>query len=221
MEAIILAGGKGTRLREVVSDRPKPMAEIAGSPFLDIILEQLKGVASSVVLAVGYMGEQIVEHYQDRCLISSESKPLGTGGAVLNALPLIQGKEFLVLNGDSYFEISLHQFLEVDADLVMATRFVENTSRYGSIKMDGDRITAFEEKSASKGSGWINGGIYKMRKSLFEGIQGAFSLETEFFPKVLACGKRGVLYKSNGKFIDIGTPASFKKAGTMFEREIC
>ena len=132
MQAILLCGGMGTRLRSVVSDRPKPMADICGKPFLQYLLEMLrdKGI-TEVIFALGYMGEMIEEYFQDgsafglKIAYSYEEEPLGTGGAIRNALPKILEEEVLVLNADTYFPMDYqglyHFHQENDGDFSLAT----------------------------------------------------------------------------------------------------
>ena len=217
MDAIILAGGLGKRLRNTVSDVPKPLAPIRGKPFLDILLAQLHGRVERLILAIGYKSEQIKQYYHSRDIFfSEESVPLGTGGALKQALQLALSFPVLVLNGDSYFGIDIEKLvsfhLRQQAHLTIACHEVEDVSRYGSIFFDEKhQVTAFHEKKASSGKGWINGGIYLMDKDLLNSFQQApFSLEQEVFPFLLK--KRLFAYPSEGKFIDIGTKESYLKA---------
>ena len=150
MQAILLCGGMGTRLRSVVSDRPKPMADICGKPFLQYLLEMLrdKGI-TEVIFALGYMGEMIEEYFRDGSAF--EEEPLGTGGAIRNALPKIMGEEVLVLNADTYFPMDYqglyHFHQENDGDFSLATRAVPDISRYGAVRRDAaGRILAWNEK---------------------------------------------------------------------------
>lgn len=221
MDAIILVGGRGTRLRSVVSDRPKPLAEVNGIPFLDYLLAQIEEHVSRVILAVGYLGDQVALQYKNRCLISTEAEPLGTGGAVRQALDLVEGDRFWVLNGDSFFDISFAEMEKCRGDAVIACRLVEDVSRYGSIQMDGSRIISFEEKKASSGAGWINGGIYTMTKALFDESvsRGPFSLEMDLFPSLLLSNKVVSAYPVSGTFIDIGTPESYTQASGLLAKE--
>lgn len=158
MQAILLCGGMGTRLRSVVSDRPKPMADICGKPFLQCLLEMLrdKGI-TEVIFALGYMGEMIEEYFQDgsafglKIAYSYEEEPLGTGGAIRNALPKILEEEVLVLNADTYFPMDYqglyHFHQENDGDFSLATRAVPDISRYGAVRRDAaGRILAWNEK---------------------------------------------------------------------------
>jgi len=218
MDAIILVGGLGTRLRSVVSDKPKPLAPIRGRPFLDHLLKQIEGKVSKVILAAGFLSEQITEQYGDRCLISTEDSPLGTGGAARKAAELTDSEDIWVLNGDSFFDISFEEMEgHHSGDMVMACRYVEDVSRYGAVEIHGNRIVAFQEKKDSSGGGWINGGIYLIKKKLLlsSPVERSFSLEKELFPSLLLSEKMVMAYPHDGEFIDIGTPESYNLANEI------
>ena len=228
MQAISLCGGMGTRLRSVVSDRPKPMADICGKPFLQYLLEMLrdKGI-TEVIFALGYMGEMIEEYFQDGSALglhisySYEEAPLGTGGAIRNALPKVMEEEVLVLNADTYFPMDYQGLLrfhqENAGDFSLATRAVEDISRYGAVRRDAaGRILAWNEKLGDGGqkslSGEINGGIYVMKKSLIAEIpEGKQSLEQDCIPKWLSEGKRIFGLPFHGYFMDIGIPEDYRQ----------
>ena len=234
MQAILLCGGMGTRLRSVVSDRPKPMADICGKPFLQYLLEMLrdKGI-TEVIFALGYMGEMIEEYFQDgsafglKIAYSYEEDPLGTGGAIRNALPKIMEEEVLVLNADTYFPMDyqgLYRFhQENDGDFSLATRAVPDISRYGAVRRDAaGRILAWNEKLEDGGqplAGEINGGIYVMKKSLIAEIpEGKQSLEQDCIPKWLSEGKRIFGLPFEGYFMDIGIPKDYQQFITDVEQ---
>ena len=234
MQAILLCGGMGTRLRSVVSDRPKPMADICGKPFLQYLLEMLrdKGI-TEVIFALGYMGEMIEEYFQDgsafglKISYSYEEEPLGTGGAIRNALPKILEEEVLVLNADTYFPMDyqgLYRFhQENDGDFSLATRAVPDISRYGAVRRDAaGRILAWNEKLEDGGqplAGEINGGIYVMKKSLIAEIpEGKQSLEQDCIPKWLSEGKRIFGLPFDGYFMDIGIPKDYQQFITDVEQ---
>ena len=234
MQAILLCGGMGTRLRSVVSDRPKPMADICGKPFLQYLLEMLreKGI-TEVIFALGYMGEMIEEYFQDgsvfglKIAYSYEVEPLGTGGAIRNALPKILEEEVLVLNADTYFPMDyqgLYRFhQENDGDFSLATRAVPDISRYGAVRRDAaGRILAWNEKLEDGGqplAGEINGGIYVMKKSLIAEIpEGKQSLEQDCVPKWLSEGKRIFGLPFDGYFMDIGIPKDYQQFITDVEQ---
>ena len=234
MQAILLCGGMGTRLRSVVSDRPKPMADICGKPFLQYLLEMLreKGI-TEVIFALGYMGEMIEEYFQDgsafglKIAYSYEEDPLGTGGAIRNALPKIMEEEVLVLNADTYFPMDyqgLYRFhQENDGDFSLATRAVPDISHYGAVRRDpAGRILAWNEKLEDGGqplAGEINGGIYVMKKSLIAEIpEGKQSLEQDCVPKWLSEGKRIFGLPFDGYFMDIGIPKDYQQFITDVEQ---
>ena len=234
MQAILLCGGMGTRLRSVVSDRPKPMADICGKPFLQYLLEMLrdKGI-TEVIFALGYMGEMIEEYFQDgsafglKIAYSYEEEPLGTGGAIRNSLPKILEEEVLVLNADTYFPMDyqgLYRFhQENDGDFSLATRAVPDISRYGAVRRDAaGRILAWNEKLEDGGqplAGEINGGIYVMKKSLIAEIpEGKQSLEQDCIPKWLSEGKRIFGLPFDGYFMDIGIPKDYQQFITDVEQ---
>jgi len=226
-DALILCGGQGSRLQEVVSDRPKPMADINGRPFLSFLLDQLLASGfREVILCTGYKGEQIEktfgELYKELVIkYSRESKPLGTGGAIRQALSLVQTEAVMVMNGDSFIDANLSAYLawylENKHEASLLLTYVPDTSRYGRVEADANGcIIRFEEKGQGLGPGWINAGVYLLRKSLLECIPSGkfFSLEREFFPDQVNKGLYA--YQCHGKFIDIGTPESYASAERFF-----
>jgi D-glycero-alpha-D-manno-heptose 1-phosphate guanylyltransferase len=227
MTAVILAGGLGTRLLSVVSDRPKVLAQIGNRPFVTFLLDQLVAAKTKeVVLCTGYMADQIPEKLGDtykslKIICSWESEPLGTGGALRRALPHLKSDPVLVMNGDSFVDddltVYVKWFFKQNRQASLLLVKVPNTSRYGKVLFTRDgRLSAFEEKGSDTGPGWINAGIYIMKKSLVASMPAgiAFSLEREFFPRLL--NKRLYGFCSNGRFIDIGTPQSLRRAQEFF-----
>lgn len=227
LTAVVLAGGLGTRLRSVVADRPKVMAEIHQRPFLSYIFDQLVAARlRHVVVCTGYLGTQVNSCFGDsygplRIMYSQESSPLGTGGALRLALPLLESEPVLVLNGDSFCDADLLEFgklhLERGASATLVLTKMNNTERFGRVRIDaGGAVTGFEEKSNATGPGWINAGVYLLNHDLLQTIpaSGAVSLEREIFPKWIGRGLYG--YASNGRFLDIGTPESFAAAEEFF-----
>ena len=235
--AIILAGGFGTRLREAVPDLPKPLAPVAGRPFLSYLIGQLtsQGIRR-IVLSTGYMAERIEAEIGDGTALSArisyvrESEPLGTGGAAALAARSAEGAQsFLVMNGDSYCDVDFDALLAKTHELreraanparaVVAVRQVEDVSRYGAVEMDEatGAITAFREKDAAEQkSGWINAGIYVLSPEVLAGIPPgrAVSIEREVFPSLVGAGIFG--FKTTGRiFIDIGIPSEFARAQTL------
>ncbi len=233
IDSIILAGGLGTRLREIVPELPKALAPVNNKPFLDIILSSLSKCESigRVVIAVGYMADKIIERYKDasgynfEILFSVEEKLLGTGGAIKKVLPKTETGNVLVLNGDSYMETDFHvmaeKHIKTGASMTMALREVEDVSRYGSVKLDSDnRIVSFEEKTPEPSKGYINAGMYLIQSRLFDDVRGdnVISLEKELLPLFLKEGVYGHI--SSGKFIDIGIPETYKIAD-KYLKEVC
>lgn len=222
MDAIILAGGLGRRLRKAVPRLPKPLAPIGKRPFLDILLAQLAGFKeiSSIILSVGYQADKIINAYRGRkgVTFSVENKPLGTGGGVREALEQCASEEVLVLNGDSYLAFSfaklLQKYKNSEAEMVIACRKVEDCRRYGHIRFDpkSHRIWAFEEKIKHPSSGWINAGVYLMKRSLLLSYErgAVLSLEKDILPKLLE--RRIFSYLSTALFIDIGTEETYVQA---------
>jgi len=234
--AIILAGGRGTRLRSVVTDRPKVLAEIRGRPFLSYLLDQLAftGVRN-VVLCTGYLGEQVRATFGDsystvRLAYSQESSPLGTAGALRLALPLLKpglsetgiSDSVLVMNGDSFCEADLGAFwawhCAHNAKATLLLTDLPDTKRYGRVRVDANGlILAFDEKEDNKGGpGCINAGIYLLnyRLLLTIPVNRAVSLEYEMFRAWVRQGLYG--YLSKGRFLDIGTPKAYATAAKFF-----
>ncbi|EMS9500795.1 nucleotidyltransferase family protein, partial [Campylobacter coli] len=181
MQAIVLAGGLGTRLRSVVQDLPKPMAPINGKPFLAFVLEYLKkqGI-TEIILSVSYKYELIQEYFKDefegmKIRYNVEKELLGTGGAIKDALKLVKN-EVYVVNGDTFFDIDLKKLVLNGSKICIALKQMQNFDRYGTVNVDEQGIvTSFEEKVFKK-QGLINGGIYLLKKDIFD----EFSLEKKF-----------------------------------------
>ncbi len=226
-EAIILCGGKGTRLQSVVSDRPKPMARIGGKPFLDIIIQQLIDQnVEHIILSTGYKSVFIEERVglwnkKVQISISKESKPLGTGGAVLKAKALLRNESFIVLNGDSYCPVDIDDLFKFHlfkkANITIQVCKVDDVNRFGNIHIEqSGEISKFNEKTG-QGAGLVNSGIYIFQKKILNEYEydGECSLEKELFIKYIGSGIYG--YISEYSFIDIGTPASYNQAQLLFK----
>jgi len=224
--AMILAGGLGTRLRSVVGDRPKVLAPVAGRRFLAYLLHQLADAGfEDCVLCTGYKGDQVARAFGERfrgvhLRYSQEESPLGTAGALRHAASLIRSETVVVLNGDSYCQADLGEFLgwhrERSAAASLILTEVEDISRFGAVESDaGDRVVRFGEKNGS-GRGWINAGIYAISSERIARIpEGrAVSIEQECFPAWIGDGL--FAYRGGRRFLDIGTPASFAEAQTFF-----
>lgn len=221
-EAIVLAGGFGTRLRDVVQDVPKPLAPVAGRPFLAWMLDRLQqsGV-SRVVLATGYLSHlveaAIGNHWKGMAVAYSvEAQPLGTGGAIRQALSATAGGPVLVLNGDTWLKFDPAAFAaqvgKVGAPLGMALAKVPDVARYGSVKLEAGRINGFGEKSGS-GEGYINAGVYYLTDPAALAFPAAesFSFEKEILTPAAAAGRLAG-FVDTADFIDIGIPEDYARA---------
>lgn len=228
-DAIILAGGLGSRLHSVVSNRPKCLATIHGRPFLSYLLDQLaQAGVSEAILSTGHMAEQVeatfgVDHGPMTLRYSREDRPLGTGGAVRHALGLCQHEHLLVINGDSFFDFDWCDFFgwfdPATMELGMGLAWIEDCRRYGQVEITADgHVLRFQEKSETAPAGWINAGIYLINKKLLADFPSteAFSLERDFFPAQIGHGFYARGY--HGKFIDIGTPESYAAAESFFQK---
>jgi D-glycero-alpha-D-manno-heptose 1-phosphate guanylyltransferase len=226
MQAIVLAGGLGTRLKSVVPDLPKPMAPVAGRPFLAWVLGRLLDAGfESAVLAVGYRHQTIRDHfgadYRGMGLAYSvESTPLGTGGAIRLAADQITALPVFVLNGDTYLELDYRAMLAAHrqsrASLSVAVCGVPDVSRYGALQLEQDRIHAFTEKGRA-GPGFINAGVYLVSHEIVESIPAGmpFSFEQQLLmPRVGEL--RPLAFVTEGCFIDIGIPADLERAQRLF-----
>jgi D-glycero-alpha-D-manno-heptose 1-phosphate guanylyltransferase len=229
LEAIVLAGGFGTRLQTVVSEVPKSMALINDRPFLEYLLDYLivQGV-SRVVLSVGYKREIITTHFKDRYRslpieYAVEEEPLGTGGGIRLALWKIRGGRAVILNGDSIFRTDLKALeaahLLKKADITLALRKLQNTGRYGRVTLNRQkRITGFEEKNEGAGPGLINAGVYIMEKLFLmePHFRGKFSIEKDCFERFYGTS-RMFGFPAGGYFLDIGIPLDYLKAQDEFK----
>jgi len=223
MEAIVLAGGFGTRLRQAVPDLPKPMAPIAGRPFLEILLNSLarKGF-SRVVLSLGYLSEKIIGYFGDHfagmeLIYEVEDAPLGTGGAIRVALERCIADHVFVFNGDTYLDV---EAAEVEAQWqarrvpIIVAREVSDTARYGRLDTANNRVSGFREKGLT-GPGLINAGCYVLPRNALDGIPcgTTFSLEADFLAQAVMQQHFDV-FITKGQFIDIGIPEDFVRAQT-------
>ena len=229
IDVIILAGGFGTRLRSVFSDRPKVLVPINGVPFLKCYLEWLRSFgAQRVILSLGYMAEMVQEFVKNEdwngmeILANIETTPLGTGGAVRACLPLVKSPAAFVTNGDSVTRLDLARFVEFhrakSARLSMVLTHQPQVSSSGLVATDvNDAVTAFTEKpQGATSGGYINAGLYLMQREAIEEIPAdkPVSIEKDVFPKF--CGRGFYAMKGEFPFIDIGTPESYQRAGEFF-----
>jgi len=228
--AVILAGGMGTRLSSVVSDRQKAVALVNGKPFLSYLFRQLlRADIKHAVLCTGYKAEMVEEEFGSdfsglKLSYSTEEQPLGTAGAVRLALDKVGTDYLLAMNGDSYIDTSFTAFFswfeqkKIDAGIILTE--VDDASRYGKVVIDDhEKVIRFDEKQEHAGSGLINAGVYLFNKKILTDIPEnvKYSMERNVFPGLVAANR---LFgkKSDGKFIDIGTPESYKMAEQFFQK---
>lgn len=228
IDAAILVGGKGTRLRGVIDDRPKPLAPVNERPFVTYLLDQLAGAgATNVVLCGGHLGTMLEEtlggEYRGLSLrYSIEATPLGTGGALRQAADRLTSDPVLVMNGDSYCEVDFAALVacyrQRTAEAVLTLTNVPETAAFGRVEVDGrGLITQFSEKGAQTGPGAINAGIYLISRTRLLAIPAGrpVSLEREIFPVWIGQGMIG--WDGGGRFLDIGTPETFRAATEFLE----
>jgi mannose-1-phosphate guanylyltransferase len=224
-DAIVLCGGAGTRLRNVTGEAPKSLANICGRPFLDILISQLRRYGfQHVILAVGYQRDLICSHFDIQTPevfleYSIESTPLGTGGALRNAIEFIESNYALIMNGDSYTDADLTAFAtdfrEATADISVLVVPADGRVDCGLVSVNSDgRVLGFKEKQSATGKQFVNAGIYMVTKSILYDITPNLlvSLEEELFPRWLAQGRKIRAYIHAGKCIDIGTPERYLSA---------
>jgi NDP-sugar pyrophosphorylase family protein len=218
----------GTRLRSVLSDKPKPLARVGDIPFLELLVLQLRAQGfRHLVMCTGFRASQVQQEFSDgrkwgvEITYSEEILPLGTAGAVKLAKPfLAESCVFVVMNGDSFLQLDFRQLLrfhrENDGCATIAVRRVPDAARYGTVHLDErDRVTRFSEKMGIPESGLINGGVYIFNRSVLERIpDGPSSLEKDVLPDLLQYGVFAL--EQNGMFIDIGTPEDYARAQALY-----
>jgi NDP-sugar pyrophosphorylase family protein len=229
-DAVILCGGLGTRLRGVVADRPKPMADVGGKPFLQLLVDHVSAFGfRRFVLCSGHMADSIESRFGAKdgepapssgldIVMSRESQPLGTGGAVWNAGALIHSGSFIVLNGDSFCAVDYGGLLAAhgrcQASVTVVVTSIADASQYGTVEMDrSGRIAGFREKTGVRARGLVNAGVYVFRRSVLDEIRitPPFSLERDIFPRLAAdSGLHG--WVTPGPLLDIGTPERYREA---------
>jgi len=228
-EAIVLAGGLGTRLRSCISDIPKPMAPVNGKPFLFYLLEYLKRQEiERVILSVGYKYESILNYFGNTfqgisLIYSIENAPLGTGGAISLALKKCKNKNIFILNGDTYFPIPLYKLKENQdqsgAEITIALKKMTKANRYGIVRLEkNSKITSFSEKEIEAQT-LINGGVSILDREKFEKrtFAGKYSFEKDYLEKTVKQGCiSGIAF--NSYFMDIGIPESYEKAQNDFKQ---
>lgn len=217
----------GTRLQSVVNDKPKCLADIDGKPFLSYICQHLaKYHFCKVIFSVGYKKDMVKDYvlsHRDEFRFAfdfaEEEEPLGTGGAILNALPYSDTEDFFVINGDTFFDVDFDEMTTFQqshmADCTMALKPMQQADRYGLVKVnEGGQVTGFQEKKAGA-SGLINGGVYCIYRNSFLNIPfpKVFSLEKDYLEKML--NERDMFGLVQDRyFIDIGIPADYLRAQT-------
>jgi NDP-sugar pyrophosphorylase family protein len=225
--AVILAGGLGTRLRSVTGETPKVLAPVLGRPYLCFVLDQLEQAGvDDVLICTGYKSAEVAAmigrtHGRMSVRYSAEPDPLGTAGALRYALPDLHCEEFLVLNGDSFIEADLTTFASLHEDhgarASLLLTEVPDVSRYGRVEIDATgKITGFSEKGTTPARGTINAGVYLLRRDLIADLPAglALSLEREVFPRLV--GQEFYGFRLGKRFIDIGTPESYREVGDFF-----
>jgi D,D-heptose 1,7-bisphosphate phosphatase len=221
-EAVVLAGGLGTRLGEISGSVPKCLQPVAGHPFIDHVVWNLRRQGfERVVFSLGHLAEAVQAHIGDgsalgvQAVYAVEDSPRGTGGGLLLAAEQLRDAELLVVNGDTLFDVNCRDLLLLlrsgEAPVALALREVEEASRFGAAALDGSSVSAFGEKTAV-GRGLVNGGVYALRREVLPLLpKPPCSLETDLFPQLAAEGRlSGRSY--GGFFVDIGTPESLAEA---------
>jgi|SRR5579872_5966611 len=224
-EAIILAGGLGTRLRSAVPDLPKCMAPVGGRPFIGYITEYFRQAGiRRFIFALGYKSaafEDFFRHYfpDGGYAVSMEEEPLGTGGAIRKACTLAEGRRVLVLNGDTFFRIDLAALsvfhASRHADCTLCLKPMQDFDRFGVVELDNEqRVKGFREKQAYH-AGLINGGVYALEREPFvkEELPPVFSFEKDYLEKMLSSRRIFGLVQDN-YFIDIGIPEDYRRVQT-------
>lgn len=229
IDVIILCGGKGERIHLFISDRPKPMAEFGGRPFLSMLVEYASSFAfTRFILCTGYLSAVIEEYYRKKpkgleVICCHERQSLGTGGAIKGAKRLIRSNPFLVLNGDSFARVDLAKFLNFHLSkkaLVSVALVKSRGSRNsGKVVLDADqRILRFDEKNTSGSNTFDNVGMYFMDCAIFSMMKKKkkISFEYDLFPKLTKKDFFG--FKQGGRLIDFGTPQTYQEAKRIFAK---
>lgn len=232
MDAVILVGGFGTRLRTVVSDVPKPMAIVCGKPFLEILLSRLvQSGINRIILSTGYKGEIIKEYFGSsfcgaEVVYSHEKVALGTGGAIYQAVKYISSDYFFVFNGDTFFDFPIGKFLSDESfkrKNVIFSKIVKENSRYGSIIEHNDKVLGFLPKSETlRENDLINAGCYFLSREVFTILKpqsNTFSFELDYLPKLIE-KTDFCCYKDSGLFIDIGVPEDYALAQSLLKKYV-
>jgi D-glycero-alpha-D-manno-heptose 1-phosphate guanylyltransferase len=226
---LLLVGGLGTRLRPMLSDKPKPLAPIGDVPFLELLILQLRSQGlRRLVMCTGYHADQIKQEFGDgrkwglSIDYSEETQPLGTAGAIkLAERFVLSASEFVVMNGDSFLEFDFGQLIRFHHEhgglATIAVRRVPDAARYGTVHIGTEsRVVRFSEKMGIPEAGLINGGVYVFNRDVLQHIpDGPSSLEKDVLPNLLSHGVFAL--EQNGMFIDIGTPQDYLRAQALYE----
>lgn len=231
IEILILVGGQGTRLKSVINDLPKPMAPIGQTPFLEIQIRQImKFGFKNFRLLTGYQAQKIENYFKLNPITGAnisftvEETPLGTGGAIANGIKESPFDQFIIFNGDTYFDFDLLDFFMASREnlksglFTICLNYIKDSTRYGFVEVDNDlTITNFHEKPIEPKSGYINSGVYVFNKNLLEQItQKKFSIEADLFPTLTQKKLLKGNFKS-GTFIDIGIPEDYLLAQSVLK----
>jgi D-glycero-alpha-D-manno-heptose 1-phosphate guanylyltransferase len=229
MEAVILAGGKGTRLHKAVPDLPKPMAPVNGKPFLWYLLKWLtKFPVSKLILSIGYKPEIIIDYFGDSFSdipvnYVIEDEPLGTGGGIKRACTEVTDPDFLVINGDTYFPVDLMKLYAFHTGhggyITVALKRMKDFSRYGAVDCNDGKIIQFHEKRLCK-DGFINGGIYVINRKIMlsKHLPDVFSFEKVILEKNAGTGSLRCMVFYD-PFLDIGIPEEYNRASDILCKE--
>lgn len=223
----ILAGGFGTRHQSKILGKQKVLAEVRKRPFLEYLLHQLdRANFKKIVLCTGYLSDQVEKKFGGKyknlhILYSPEQMPLGTAGSLRKAFPLLNSETILVMNGDSFCDVDFEKFwqfhLSKNSKISLVLSSVSDASRFGKVRLGSDdSIIEFQEKKEGSGAGFVNAGIYLIKKGLLAEIPEGreISIEKDIFPNWVGRGFYG--YRSSNNFIDIGTLESYAQAEQFF-----
>lgn len=230
-QCVILLGGQGTRLGALTKETPKPLLPVGGTPFVALLIkEAIRYGFKDVLLLAGYKSSRVTSFVEAlrgalprdvQLNVMVEESPLGTGGAVANALPVLQ-TQFLLINGDTWFDCNWNALCALGngAQASMAIRRVEQADRYETVQYDASyKVTAIVERGAAGSPPWfVNGGAYCFARAQFEGWQGVFSLETDFLPALVKAGTLRAMPEA-GYFLDIGIPEAYARSQIDIPRQ--
>ncbi len=228
-QAIILAGGLGTRLKSVVADKPKVLSPVASKPFLSYIIQYLqKQGVTDYIFSLGYLANQVQDFLKESYPNLSyqyyiEETPLGTGGGIRKAIEMATAEDVVIVNADTYFDVPLQamyqEHVSSHADCTVSLKAMTNFDRYGTVELDGKNIISSFKEKKHQVEGLINGGYLILKKKCFlhytDGLPEIFSFEKDFLEVRLNQIKvKGFI--AEGYFIDIGIPEDFAKAQNVF-----